>query len=72
MKSLNRLEIGTNLLMMGVKTNDDTIIAAALMVYHQFLIRHRQPSLCIDAFLNNSWLGAVIFAGIVASYIFAK
>ena len=57
---------------LGFIYNIAVLVAAALMVYHQFLIRHRQPSLCIDAFLNNSWLGAVIFAGIVASYIFAK
>jgi len=43
-------------------------IAAALMIYHQYLIRYRQPALCISAFLNNNWLGAAIFIGIVASY----
>jgi 4-hydroxybenzoate polyprenyltransferase len=44
-------------------------IAAALMIYHQYLIRYRQPALCISAFLNNNWLGAAVFIGIVASYI---
>ena len=44
------------------------IIAAILMVYHQYLIRYRQPALCISAFLNNNWLGAAIFAGIVLHY----
>jgi 4-hydroxybenzoate polyprenyltransferase len=44
------------------------LISAALMVYHQYLIRYRQPAMCIQAFLNNNWLGAVIFIGIVASY----
>ncbi len=43
-------------------------IAAGLMVYHQYLIRYRQPALCISAFLNNNWLGAAVFIGIVASY----
>ena len=43
-------------------------IAAALMIYHQYLIRYRQPALCINAFLNNNWLGAAVFIGIVASY----
>lgn len=45
------------------------IISAILMVYHQYLIRYRQPALCISAFLNNNWLGAAIFAGVVVSYI---
>ena len=44
------------------------LIAAGLMVYHQYLIRYRQPALCISAFLNNNWLGAAIFAGLVISY----
>lgn len=47
-------------------------IAAILMVYQQYLIRYRQPALCISAFLNNNWLGAAIFGGIVFSYIFAN
>ena len=44
-------------------------ISAILMVYHQYLIRYRQPSLCISAFLSNNWLGAIIFVGIVLNYI---
>ena len=48
------------------------IIAAVLMVYQQYLIRYRQPALCISAFLNNNWLGAAIFGGIVLSYISAS
>jgi 4-hydroxybenzoate polyprenyltransferase len=45
-------------------------IAAGLMIYHQYLIRFRQPALCISAFLNNNWLGLAIFAGIVLSYMY--
>ena len=44
------------------------LISAILMVYQQYLIRYRQPALCISAFLNNNWLGAAIFIGIVVSY----
>ena len=44
------------------------LISAGLMIYHQYLIRYRQPAMCIEAFLNNNWLGAAIFIGIVASY----
>ena len=43
-------------------------IAAALFVYQQWLIRHYNRADCFKAFLNNNWVGAAIFAGIVASY----
>lgn len=43
-------------------------IAVILMIYQQYLIRYRQPALCISAFLNNNWLGAAIFIGIAVSY----
>ena len=45
------------------------VIAVALGVYQQYLIRQRQPALCFKAFLNNNWLGAAIFAGLVLSYL---
>ncbi len=44
--------------------------ASLLFVWQQYLIRHREPSQCFRAFLNNNWVGAVIFAGIVADYYF--
>lgn len=53
----------------GMVFNIAVLISAALMVYQQYLIRYRQPALCISAFLNNNWLGAVIFTGIVFSYL---
>ncbi|MDX5297655.1 MAG: 4-hydroxybenzoate octaprenyltransferase [Gammaproteobacteria bacterium] len=37
---------------------------AALFVYQQHLIRHRQRAACFQAFLNNNWAGLIIFAGI--------
>jgi len=45
------------------------LIAAGLMAYHKYLIRFRQPTACISAFLNNNWLGLMVFAGIVINYI---
>ena len=39
-------------------------VAAGLAVYEQWLIRDRQPTQCLRAFLNNNWLGAAVFAGI--------
>jgi 4-hydroxybenzoate polyprenyltransferase len=44
-------------------------IAVCLIAYQYVLIRSRQGERCFKAFLNNNWLGAVIFAGIVANFI---
>lgn len=46
-------------------------IAAALALYQQLLIVYRVPEYCFRAFLNNNWLGAAIFAGLLAHYLFA-
>jgi 4-hydroxybenzoate polyprenyltransferase len=43
--------------------------AALLFLYQQWLIRHRERNACLAAFLNNNWVGLVVFAGIVASDI---
>jgi 4-hydroxybenzoate polyprenyltransferase len=42
--------------------------AAGLCVYHQYLIRERDPAACFKAFLHNNWVGAVIFAGLVLNF----
>jgi 4-hydroxybenzoate polyprenyltransferase len=42
--------------------------AAGLFVYHQWLIRQRDPAQCFQAFLNNSWVGAVMLLGIVCHF----
>lgn len=47
-------------------------VAALLAVYQQILIRNREPARCFRAFLNNNWLGMVLFIGIVLDYIYAK
>ena len=41
------------------------IAAAGLFGYQQYLIRERSRAGCFAAFLNNSWVGGVVFAGIV-------
>lgn len=38
--------------------------AALLAAYQYTLIRGREPQRCFQAFLNNNWVGGVIFAGI--------
>lgn len=43
-------------------------VAAAMMLYHYFLIKDRSHEGCFRAFSQNNWVGAAIFAGIVASY----
>jgi len=42
--------------------------AALLLTYQQFLINDRAAAHCFSAFLNNHWVGAVVFAGIMGHY----
>lgn len=46
------------------------VIALLLFVYQQWIAANRQPRQCILAFLNNNWVGAVIFAATVAHYLY--
>lgn len=39
-------------------------VAALLALYHQWLIRTREPQACFAAFLHNHWLGAIVFVAI--------
>jgi 4-hydroxybenzoate polyprenyltransferase len=43
--------------------------ATCLFAYQQWLIRDRIPQKCFAAFLNNNWVGLIIFAGIFLSYL---
>lgn len=47
------------------------LTAAALFAWQQFLTRHRDRSACFAAFLNNNWVGAAIFGGLVLNYLAA-
>ena len=42
--------------------------AALLLGYQQFMIADRMPAHCFTAFLNNHWVGAAVFAGIMGHY----
>lgn len=53
-------------LAMGVYYYAGLAIGAGIMAYHFTLIRDRSREGCFRAFLHNNWVGAVIFAGIVA------
>ena len=53
---------------LGVFHDAATALSALLFLYQQHLIRDRKPAACFKAFLNNNWVGALVFAGIVADY----
>lgn len=44
------------------------LIAGALFVYQQKLIRNRERGPCFQAFLNNNYVGLVLFIGLAMSY----
>lgn len=54
---------------LGIYYYAGLIVAMLLAIYQQTLIWDREPGRCFKAFLNNNWLGAAIFAGIVAHYL---
>jgi len=44
--------------------------AALFALYQQYLIRRREPAKCFQAFMNNNWFGAAVFAGILLDFTF--
>ncbi len=44
------------------------LVAAAIALWHFWLIRRRERAACFKAFLNNNYLGAAIFAGIALDF----
>lgn len=46
--------------------------AALLFIYQQWLIRSREPAGCLRAFINNQYVGMVIFVGILLQYIYVR
>ncbi|MGE0558805.1 MAG: 4-hydroxybenzoate octaprenyltransferase [Burkholderiales bacterium] len=43
-------------------------VASALVLYQYVLIRNRSRECCFRAFLNNNWVGCVIFTGIALDW----
>jgi len=60
-----------NILELGLLFHSGLIIALFLVIYQLVLIRKREPSRCIQAFLNNHYLGMIVFIGIVLDYALA-
>ena len=46
------------------------VLAAALFIYQQWLIKGREKERCFQAFLNNNWAGLAIYGGLVLHYWF--
>lgn len=44
------------------------LITILFFIYQQYLIKDREQQKCFQAFLNNQWVGLVIFLGLVISY----
>lgn len=44
----------------------NAILVAGLFAYQQYLIKERLPVNCFHAFLNNGWVGAIIWFGLLA------
>src|SRR6185437_2304758 len=45
-------------------------VAGVLFLYQQWLIRNREPAGCLRAFVNNQYVGMVIFVGLLLQYIY--
>jgi 4-hydroxybenzoate polyprenyltransferase len=48
------------------------VAASLLFLYQQWLIRNREPAGCLRAFLNNQYVGMVIFIGILLQYVYSR
>ena len=66
---LNLVLVGTRL-ELGGAYYVGLLFALGFALYEQYLIRKREPEKCFQAFLNNNWFGAAVFAGILLNYTF--
>ncbi len=53
----------------GVLYYAGVALAAGIATSHYFMIRDRSRAGCFRAFLHNNWVGAAVFAGIVADNV---
>jgi 4-hydroxybenzoate polyprenyltransferase len=56
---------------LGIVYQIALLVAAGLLAYQQYLIRHREPAACFKAFLNNNWVGLIVFLGIFGHFLVA-
>jgi 4-hydroxybenzoate polyprenyltransferase len=57
-----------NQLEMTISYYAGLFVAGLLSIYQQRVAKNKQATNCLIAFLNNNWVGAVIFLGIVLDY----
>ncbi len=43
-------------------------VVAGMFVYQQWLIRNRERAPCFQAFLNNGWVGAIVWFGLLTAF----
>jgi 4-hydroxybenzoate polyprenyltransferase len=55
---------------LGAWYTGGVVVSALFMSYQFMLIREREPAGCFAAFLNNRFIGASVFIGIVLDYTF--
>jgi 4-hydroxybenzoate polyprenyltransferase len=59
-----------NMAELGFAYYASIVIAAILMAWHQWLARDRQSAACFSVFLQNHYIGMIVFIGIVLHYTF--
>lgn len=67
--TLFSLTLGGQSLELGPSFNIAVALVALLFIYQQWLIRDRQKEACFRAFMNNRWVGLIIFIGILLHYL---
>ncbi|RBP48932.1 4-hydroxybenzoate octaprenyltransferase [Arenicella xantha] len=44
------------------------LLMAGLFVYQQWLLRHRERQACFQVFLNNAWVGGLLWVGLLTAF----
>ena len=55
---------------LGIWYFGSLVVAGAFLLYQRILIRNREPAPCFQAFMNNRFVGAAVFAGVLLDYSF--
>ena len=56
-----------NLLNLSATFMVSLLLVTLLFCYQQWLVRNREPNACFQAFLNNAWVGGIIWFGLLAA-----